>query len=965
MSAEDFAEEFAAVSQLRRHLALPRPLRAAHAVWLRWRAPAIARALESMLALADEPDTARLDATARVVLTEDDSRRVAREAFHIGDRLGPWRIASLLGAGGMGQVFRAHRDDGAYLQQVAIKRMRAGVASEASTEAFLREREILARLNHPGISRLIDGGVDAEGRPWLAMELIEGEPIDLWCDRRKKNVGERTALFLHVCEAVQDAHRHGVLHGDIKPENILVDADGRSKLVDFGVAALLEDADGDAFSAGFTEGYAAPERLAHEARGFASDIYALGMVLCRLLLGAAPPRGPASALCALLDADGASTVRPQTLLDGATDDALRARGLPHRRALAALIDGDLGAILDKCLRTCPEDRYDSAAALADDLRAWSQARPIAATGRRSGYRLRKALSRHRRSVAAAAVVGAAFALGVGYSRFAAGAAEARLSELQALLEDSLGPPTAIESADAGLSPRTLLARAEARLRRSERVGEGTTLAYGLLALSRSYLTVGDYDRALALTEEAREYGDGNRRIRERSDAARAAILNHQARYREAEQVARETLGRRNAFASLFDAPSSTIWVRAELARALWHQGHHREGMARLDAAIADARRDTDATTLLSELLTQRARWKTDLYDTDSAMRDLEQALRTSEGVHPHQANHARLAMVRALLRMNRQAQARTLAQKALTVSEAIYGPDHPETARALLVCAEAILHTLTLETQQYELALGYTQRAKRILSRTLGERHPLYTESLKYSAYARALAEDGDDREILAEARESLALLRASTGATFEQQISAKIVLANILSEYSLAPKDDAMLAEALTLYAEIEAQTANAGIPIPHELSVYARALNDRGDSAEAARVLHRANAEILRYLGPKDSMLIYNRLLLAKIAYNAGDDAQAGRLADSVLRDTAQRNGAGGRLGWTARFDALRMKADLAERGGDAAAAARIRREAIVYATAMRDGDPDHPRIRELQRQMQGGGPFRESSS
>lgn len=948
------AEEFAAVSHLRRHVALPRPLRALHLAWLRLRAPALARALARMLSLAGGPETARLDAAAHTTLTGGASRRDARGEFNIGDRLGAWRIASSLGAGGMGHVFRAYRDDGAYLQHVAIKRMRTGVASKASTESFLREREILARLNHPGISRLIDGGVDAEGRPWLAMELIEGERIDVWCDRRKKTIRERAELFLQVCEAVQDAHRHGVLHGDIKPENILVDADGRSKLVDFGVAALLENADSDAFCAGFTEAYAAPERLAHEASGFASDIYALGAVLCRLFIGASPPRSPVSALCALLDADGASTVRPQALLEGASDAALRARGLPNRRALAALIDGDLGAILGKCLRTCPEDRYGSAAALAEDLRAWSQVRPVAAVGHRSVYRLRKALSRHRRGVAAAAVVCAAFALGMGYSRFATGAAEARLSELQSLLEDSLGPPTAIESADAGLSPRALLARTEARLRRSERIGGGTTMAYGLLALSRSYLTVGEYDHALKLTVEAREYGDGNRRIRERSDAVRAAILNHQARYREAEAVARESLRQRGALASFFDDPSSTIWVRAELARALWHQGRHREGMARLDAAIDDARRDVETTTLLSELLTQRARWKTDLYDTDSAMRDLEQALRASEGVHPHQANNARLAMVRALLRMNRQSQAAKLARNALAVSEATYGPDHPETARALLVCAEAFLHTVVLDTEQYELALAYTQRAKGILSRTLGERHPLYTESLKYSAYARALAEDGDDREILAEARKSLELLRASTGATFEQQISAKIVLANILSEYSLAPKDDAMLAESLTLYAEIESETARAGIPIPHELSVYARALNDRGDGAEAARVLRRANAEIVRYLGPADSMLIYNRLLLAKVAYNAGDVAQAAHLADLVLRDTARNTGSNPRLSWMARFDALRMKADLAERGGDAAAAERIRREAIVYATAMRDGDSNHPRIRELERQL-----------
>ncbi|MBP6748790.1 MAG: hypothetical protein KA144_04045, partial [Xanthomonadaceae bacterium] len=678
-------------------------------------------------------------------------------------------------------------------------------------------------------------------------------------------------------------------------------------------------------------------------------------VLCRLLVGASPPQSPVSALCALLDAEEATAFRPDALIERIDAATLDARGLPHRRALTTLLDGDLGAILGKCLRARPEERYDSAAALAEDLRCWLASRPVAAVGGRSGYRLRKALSRHRFAVATAAVVCAAFALGVGYSRFAAGAAEARLAELQVMLEDSLGPPTAIESGDAGLSPRAMLALTESRLRRSERIGEGTTLAYGLLALSRSYVTIGDYARALELTEEARERGDGNRRIRERSDSVRAAIFNHQARYREAEAVARQALGHRGALDALFEDAPSTIWIRAELARALWHQGRHSEGMARLDAAIADAREDLESPSLLSDLLTQRARWKTDLYDTDSAMRDSEQALRLSDGAHPHQANNARLAMVRTLLRMNRQPQAVTLAQSALAVSEATYGADHPETGRALLACSEAILHTLILKTDRYDVALAYSQRAKRILNRALGERHPLYTESLKYSAYARALAENGDDRDIVAEARKSLELLRVSTGATFEQQVSAKIVLANILSEYSLEPRDDAMLVEALSLYAEIEAQTAQAGIPIPHELAVYARALNDHGDDVEAARVLRRANAEIVRYLGPTHSMLTYNRLLLAKIAYNAGDEAGTAHYADLVLRTTERGSSAARQLSWQARFDATRMKADLLERSGNATAANALRREAIAYATAMRGGDSNHPRIRDLTQQVE----------
>ena len=271
------ADELDALHLLRRHLTLPSVARPLHLAWLGHRHARRAAALAALLDLADGPEVQHLDVAAHRALQESPAPTQTTEA-PAGDRLGPWRIDGLLGTGGMGSVFLAHRDDGAYRQQVAIKRIHAGAAAATFTGPFLREREILARLNHPGISRLIDGGIDDRGRPWLAMELIDGEPIDRWCDRQRLSLRARATLFLQVCDAVQHAHRCGIVHGDLKPANLLVNADGFAKLLDFGVASLVDEAAPTAAPAiGLTEAYASPERLAHAPASSADDLYSLGL----------------------------------------------------------------------------------------------------------------------------------------------------------------------------------------------------------------------------------------------------------------------------------------------------------------------------------------------------------------------------------------------------------------------------------------------------------------------------------------------------------------------------------------------------------------------------------------------------------------------------------------------------------------------------------------------------------------
>ena len=219
-------------------------------------------------------------------------QRALRSLSRIGRRIGPYEIVAEIGQGGMGEVYRAVRIDGQFDQQVAIKLVRVGMGSAFVVERFLHERQILATLNHPNIARLLDGGTTDDGVPYLVMELIEGDRIDTYCQAQRLSVTERLRLFLGCARAVQYAHQRLVIHRDIKPSNILVTSDGVPKLLDFGIAKIL-DPSGDAettMARPMTPEYASPEQIRGELITTATDVYSLGVVLYQLLTGRSPYR---------------------------------------------------------------------------------------------------------------------------------------------------------------------------------------------------------------------------------------------------------------------------------------------------------------------------------------------------------------------------------------------------------------------------------------------------------------------------------------------------------------------------------------------------------------------------------------------------------------------------------------------------------------------------------------------------
>ncbi|HEY2736840.1 MAG TPA: serine/threonine-protein kinase [Thermoanaerobaculia bacterium] len=351
-------------------------------------------------------------------------------AFHLPARLGAYQLLREIGRGGMGTVYLARRDDEQYEQEVAIKVLRWGIAGAETVHRFHTERQILARLVHPGIARLYDGGRTGDGRPFLVMELVSGLPLDEHCDRNALGIDERLEIFLRVCAAVQHAHQSLLVHRDLKPSNILVTAAGEPKLLDFGIAKQLTPEGGGADltrtgSRLMTPSYASPEQVRGEPITTTSDVYSLGVVLFELLAGCSPYRAgsglPHEIERAICDQE---PERPSQALfrdsrDG-RDGASRAEAIARARgtgsaALRRRLRGDLDTIVLTALRKDPAQRYGTAAELAADIDRHLRHLPVAAQPDSLLYRARKLLRRRRSAVAAAAVLAlatAAFLLGL-------------------------------------------------------------------------------------------------------------------------------------------------------------------------------------------------------------------------------------------------------------------------------------------------------------------------------------------------------------------------------------------------------------------------------------------------------------------------------------------------------------------------------------------------------------------------
>lgn len=486
--------------------------------------------------LADEPVGAA-NAGASGIQPDEGLTRV-------GSQIGPYRIVRELGRGGMGTVYLAERADGAFEQQLALKVISAGIITAELERRFLQERQILARLDHPGIARLLHGGVTEQGHPYLAMQLVDGEPITAWARARALDVDGRLRLFLEVCDAVSYAHRQLVVHRDLKPSNIVVTPEGSVCLLDFGIARLLSGEAGNEPSTRtglllLTPEYAAPEQLRGEAATTSTDVYALGMVLYELLSDQR-----------LFQQRPRSWSEMVRLTEEDAPPLSRAPGLD--RSQRKRLEGDLDAVVGMALRRQPEHRYPSVHALAEDIGHYLGRRPVRARPDQWSYRLGRFVRRHAAGVTAAVLVALSLGAGLAGTAWQARAVAreaAKAREISAFLTSLFELSDPDESNGARITARELLdlgaRRVDVELRAQPEVQ-----AEMLALLGEIHRKLGLFARADSLLARALEL---RRRLfgPEHADVAAAlaslgTLRSDQGRIQESEQLLRQALEIREA-----------------------------------------------------------------------------------------------------------------------------------------------------------------------------------------------------------------------------------------------------------------------------------------------------------------------------------------------------------------------------------------------------------------------------------
>jgi serine/threonine protein kinase len=498
-----------------------------------------------------------------------------------GLRLGAYTLERLLGRGGMGTVWLARRSDGRYEATAAVKLFNLALLDAVGAERFRREGTLLARLSHPHIARLLDAGVTNGGLPYLVLEHVEGTRIDQYCDARRLTPEARLRLVLDVLGAVAHAHANLIVHRDLKPSNILVTDDGTVKLLDFGIAKLLEtertggeastltDAGGQAL----TPEFAAPEQVSGGAITTATDVYALGVLMFLLLAGrhptAADERNTAARLRALLEDE------PPRLSAALVAETASLRGMSPER-LRRLYAGDIGTIVAKALKKTPQERYSTVGALAEDMRRYLAHEPVRARRDTWRYRAAKFVRRNRSGVAVGALAALALVAAAARERHLRALAEAETRKAGAVEEFLLG---VFAAADPFAPPRSQPRRMTTRTQLTGSTEQVDTVLTAQpetrtdlrAALGRVYASVGSYDKAAvqlrrALDERRALYGPRHPEVAEVLDALGQALAE-QGRYAQAESLLREAATqRRELQGSRSQATAQSLEHLAEVLR---------------------------------------------------------------------------------------------------------------------------------------------------------------------------------------------------------------------------------------------------------------------------------------------------------------------------------------------------------------------------------------------------------------
>ncbi len=822
------------------------------------------REVESLLASDSEPELMR-----RVERPSFDL--LGRSAMDEGQRIGPYQVVREIDRGGMGTVYLAVRADDEYERRVAIKVLRRDGDSAEISHRFRIERQILARLDHPNIAKLYESGTTADDRLYFVMEYVEGERIDLYCDRHRLTLRQRLELFRKVLTAVQFAHQNLVVHRDLKPGNILVTADGEPKLLDFGIAKLLQPEPGlSATVTGvgqrlMTPEYASPEQVCAEPITTASDVYSLGVLLYELLTGHLPyrlksrqqeeiqrvicgqePDKPSSAVSRVEEI----RARGGTPVELTPAVVSRARGEEPRR-LRRRLSGDLDNIVLMALRKEPQHRYASVEQLSGDLRRHLEGRPVRAHKDTFAYRTGKFLVRRKKVVAAALFAILFLAGGVRYRELQqreitrARDRAQRVSEFLIELFEISDPS---EARGNSVTAREILDRGARRIGRQLR--EEPELQAALMnTMGQVYMKLGLYETAAPLLETAlaqrREVYGEHPEVAE-SLRGMAALRFSQGDYDAAEPFSREALAMTR---ELLGAEHRDIaGALNDLAMVRYQKGDYERAEALFHESLAMQRRLPDASHRdVTATLENLAILLRDQGDYDGAEPLFRESLAIGrEHLGSDHPSVARALNNLALLLYSKEdyATAEPLFRESLAMARELLGDEHPNVARPLNNLA------LTLQARgEYDAAESLLRESLAIRRKHLGADHPGVALALNSLALLLYYKGDYDAAEPLF--RESLAMARQLLG-------DEHLNVARALSNLALVPQARGDYDAAESLLREslaIRSKHLDADHPdVARILCTLAVLLQAQGEYVAAEPLAREAVHSLRRKLPPGD---------------------------------------------------------------------------------------------------------------
>jgi serine/threonine-protein kinase len=836
----------------------------------------------------------------------DSAESAADARAVVGTLIGPYRAVKRLGEGGMGEVVLAERAAEQFSHRVAIKLVRRGVTSRQVQGRLKLERQILATLDHPNIARLLDGGTTAQGVPYIVMEYIDGVPIDTYCDQHALTIEARIRLFQVVCSAVHYAHRNLIVHRDLKPSNILINADGIPKLLDFGIAKVLDErAFGHTLAVTqadhrlLTPDHASPEQVRGELVTTASDVYVLGVLLYELLTGHKPFTATGNRLSEI---EHAICEQPPLPLDsqfqGSKDPAAveRIREVSERRSvvparLRRYLSGDLSNIVLTALRKEPERRYGSVEQFSADLSRYLANMPIAARSDSFGYRSRKFLRRHAFGVTTGALAVLALIAFTTVTALQAQRIErerVKADQVASFLTELFERSDPSQARGNDVTVREILdvgaARIEHEVQRQPETGASLLTTIGTV-----YTNLGEYDRAIAMLERAvavrRElHGERNAEVVQSRERLGEALLEKR-RLADADVQLQQAL--RTSLELFGEQHNQSASILHSLGRLRQMQEHFAESRNFFDRSLAyldrHAERDFDELTIT---LNDYAILLNYVGDVAAAQKVFERALQLNQARYGADHPETATAMHNLAVSLEQQGkleQARPYFIEALATRRKVFGTDSAPYIAALGSYGRFLRRAHELDQAERVLREAVTLR-----SSNSGAGH--YMVGYSMVNLATVLLDQGKAAEAQRETLAALKIYDKTLPRSHMYVATALRTLGLSLIDQGKAEQAEAPLREAL----EIQQQRVGADSPqVTLTRAALGGALLERRSYAEAEPLLLSSYPDVLVSQGQDDSMTVRVRTWVEQLFTQTGrPEAVAPYLARAAVpRERASR--------------------------------------------------------------------------